>query len=66
MIHIYFNDENHQINPQSLQEFLLYINHTELHFAIAINNRFVSRSAYKTTYLADGDRVMMIVPMQGG
>lgn len=66
MINIYFSDESHQIEPQSLQEFLLYKNHIDSHFAIAINNRFILRTAYKTTLLSEGDRVDMIVPMQGG
>lgn len=66
MISIYFNDENHQIKSQSLQEFLLHKNHIDSPFAITINNRFIPRTAYKTTSLSDGDRVDMIVPMQGG
>lgn len=66
MISIYFNDENHQIKSQSLHEFLVHKNHIDAHFAIAINNRFIPRTTYKTTLLSDGDRVDMIVPMQGG
>ncbi|OGV29897.1 MAG: thiamine biosynthesis protein ThiS [Legionellales bacterium RIFCSPHIGHO2_12_FULL_35_11] len=66
MINIYFNDESHQVESQSLQEFLLHKNHIDSHFAIAINSLFIPRTAYKTTLLYDGDRVDMIVPMQGG
>lgn len=66
MINIYFNDESYQIKSQSLQEFLLHKNHIDSHFAIAINNLFIPRTAYKKILLSDGDRVDMIVPMQGG
>jgi sulfur carrier protein len=66
MINIYFNDESHQIKSQSLQEFLLHQKHVDLHFAIAINNQFIPRTAYSTTLLSAGDRVDVIVPMQGG
>ena len=37
-----------------------------VHFAVAINQQFVPRSAYQTTPLSDGDCVDIIVPMQGG
>lgn len=66
MINVYFNDECHQIKSQSLHEFLLHKNHRDLHFAIAINNQFIPRTAYSTTLLDEGDRVDVIVPMQGG
>lgn len=66
MINIYFNDESHQIKSQSLQKFLLHKNHIDLHFAIAINNQFIPRTAYSTTLLSEDDRVDIIVPMQGG
>lgn len=66
MINIYFNDESHQIKSQSLQEFLLQKNHIDSHFAIAINNQFIPRTTYSTTLLSDGDRVVILVPMQGG
>lgn len=66
MINIYCNDESHLIKSQSLQEFLLDKNHIDLHFAIAINNQFIPRTAYNTTLLSEGDRVDIIVPMQGG
>lgn len=66
MINVFFNDESQQIKSQSLQEFLLHKNHIDLHFAIAINNQFIPRKAYSTTLLHEGDRVDIIVPMQGG
>lgn len=35
-------------------------------FAIAINTTFVPRSNYTETLLANGDRIDLVVPMQGG
>ena len=35
-------------------------------FAVAINAVFVPRSAYAETRLADGDRIELVIPMQGG
>jgi sulfur carrier protein len=66
VINIYFNDESQQIKSQSLHEFLVHKNHLNFHFAIAINNQFIPRTAYSTTVLYESDRVDIIVPMQGG
>jgi sulfur carrier protein len=67
MISIYLNNDNYQVKSnQSLQEFLLAYHHTELHFAIAINNQFIPRASYSTTLLQESDRIDIIVPMQGG
>ena len=35
-------------------------------FAIAINTIFVPRSSYTDTLLENGDRIDLVVPMQGG
>lgn len=66
MINIYFNGEIKKIRSQLLQEFLLQKNCIDSHFAIAINNIFIPRTDYNTTLLLEGDRVDVIVPMQGG
>ena len=67
MIHIYLNDAAHQIEPtQSLHELLNQNNHVDQCFAVAINNQLIPRIVYKTTLLQAGDRVDIIVPMQGG
>jgi sulfur carrier protein len=67
MISIYFNDTVQQIEPtQLLQELLIQNNYIEQHFAVAINNQLIPRMAYNTTLLNSGDRVDIIVPMQGG
>lgn len=67
MIDIYINDEMHQIEPtQSLHDLLIHNNHIKQHFAVAINNQCIPRMSYSTTFLNPGDRVDIIVPMQGG
>jgi sulfur carrier protein len=67
MITIFLNDESYPIKSDlSLLEFLLHHHHGDLHFAIAINNQFIPRAAYHMTLLHEGDRVDIIVPMQGG
>ncbi|MDO6461538.1 sulfur carrier protein ThiS [Granulosicoccaceae sp. 1_MG-2023] len=35
-------------------------------FAVAVNARFVPRSAYDGVELHEGDRVEILIPMQGG
>lgn len=67
MISVHLNDTMYQINPaQSLHEFLIKQNYIDLHFAVAINNKLVPRVNYQSYTLKDGDRVDIIIPMQGG
>ncbi|MBA2651059.1 MAG: sulfur carrier protein ThiS [Tatlockia sp.] len=67
MVSIYLNDAGLQIEPtQSLQELLIQNNYIDQHFAVAINNQLIPRIAYNSTLLNPGDRVDIIVPMQGG
>ena len=35
-------------------------------FAVAVNDTFIPRSDYEATVLREGDRVELLVPMQGG
>ena len=35
-------------------------------FAVAINDTFIPRSDYEATALREGDRVELLIPMQGG
>lgn len=67
MVSIYLNNEVQQIEPtQSLHELLIQNNYIEQHFAVAINNQLIPRISYDRTLLHPGDRVDIIVPMQGG
>ncbi len=38
----------------------------EQSFAIALNEEFIPKSSYDNTSLQDGDRVEVLIPMQGG
>jgi sulfur carrier protein len=70
MITIYLNSEACQVDKiQTLHELLQQHGRLGLGpttFAVAINNQFIPRSAYKATVLKADDRVDIIVPMQGG
>ncbi|MGH1440330.1 MAG: sulfur carrier protein ThiS [Cellvibrionaceae bacterium] len=35
-------------------------------FAIAVNEQFIPKSHYASTEIQEGDRVELLVPMQGG
>lgn len=67
MISIYFNNEIQQIEPIiTLHNLLMQNNYTEQHFAVAVNDKFIPRGTYCAIFLQPGDRVDIIVPMQGG
>lgn len=64
---IYVNEKQYPFNkPQCLDEFLKTHSPCAAHFAIAVNEQFIPRSAYPLTMLNAGDRLHFIVPMQGG
>lgn len=67
MINIYLNDAEQSIKlTQTLAELLIENNYINQHFAVAINNQLIPHSVYNLTRLNSGDRVDIIVPMQGG
>jgi sulfur carrier protein len=35
-------------------------------FAVAVNDEFIPKSAYANVSLTEGDRVELLIPMQGG
>jgi sulfur carrier protein len=35
-------------------------------FAVAVNEEFIPKSAYADVSLMDGDRIELLIPMQGG
>lgn len=60
------NDETLELNePMSIAEFIRWFKQ-EGNFAIAVNMEFVPRSLYGETLLREGDRVEIVLPMQGG
>lgn len=66
-MNIYLNNKSLQTKiPLSVQELLHEHQCDHIHFAVAVNNLFIPRSAYSTIFLQEGDHVDIIVPMQGG
>ncbi|HHT0592614.1 TPA: sulfur carrier protein ThiS [Legionella anisa] len=64
---IYVNDKPLTLDTScTLQEMLAQREEIAAHVAIAINNQFVPKSMFSSTILCEGDRIDLIVPMQGG
>lgn len=67
MITIYINDEPMHIEQHcSVLEFMAKYPGEASHSAVAVNNQFIPRTTFPSTLLNDGDRIDLIVPMQGG
>lgn len=52
--------------PLNLYDVLEQTDYIGMMIAVAHNTRFVPKSEYKTTKLADGDLIEIVAPMQGG
>ncbi|MCE0723161.1 MULTISPECIES: sulfur carrier protein ThiS [Legionella] len=64
---IYVNDQPLTLDTScTLQEMLAQREEIAAHVAIAINNQFVPKSMFSSIILCEGDRIDLIVPMQGG
>lgn len=67
MITIYFNNTPIALEKNSS---LLEILNAQMHFddcySIVVNRHFVPRAHYTNTVLKEGDKIEMIMPMQGG
>jgi sulfur carrier protein len=68
MIKIFFNSEEILLeNNLFLADFFMQNKILDGDaFAVAINRRFVPKHYYQSTPLQEGDRVEIIMPMQGG
>lgn len=64
---ILLNDSEHSMDEAtSLSNLIKAHTNCDGTFAVAVNDTFVPRSEYENTILNDGDRVELLVPMQGG
>ena len=63
---IFLNDDAHDIAPGNLAEALEALGFGGRKIATAVNGRFVAAPARPITKLAEGDRVEVVAPMQGG
>ncbi len=63
---IIVNGAEREIVATTLADALDQLDYREALVATALNSRFVPVSARSSTPLADGDRIEIIAPMQGG
>lgn len=65
-MNIVVNAKPHKITGATLSVALDELGFTGPAFATALNGQFVSRDARAQTRLKDGDRLEVLMPMQGG
>jgi sulfur carrier protein len=63
---IRLNGEQVATRARTLAELVAGEGHTETAVATAVNGEFVPRQARAATLLAEGDRVEIVAPRQGG
>lgn len=67
MITISINDEFHSVAAdQTVTQLLASLPPRPTRYAVAINENFIPKSAYDSTFVQDGDRLELLVAMQGG
>ena len=67
MITVELNGEAKTVaSNQNLEQAIVQWDLASQQFAIAVNENFVPQSLYANTLLQEGDRVELLVPMQGG
>lgn len=65
-MHITVNAQPYDISGQTLADALIELGFANPAIATAINGQFIPRQARKAVTLTNGDRVEVLVPMQGG
>jgi sulfur carrier protein len=65
-MHIFVNGDQHNIDPETLAAALDRLGYGAKKIATAVNGRFVAAAARPSLKLADGDKVEVVAPMQGG
>lgn len=63
---IFLNDDAHEVEAVTLAAALESLGFGGRKIATAVNGRFVAAAARPRTPLADGDRIEVVAPMQGG
>jgi sulfur carrier protein len=63
---IFVNGDQHEIEPETLALALNRLGYGAKKIATAVNGRFVAAAARPTLRLADGDKIEVVAPMQGG
>jgi sulfur carrier protein len=65
-VRIFLNDDAHDVDAATLAVVLDSLGFSGRKIATAVNGRFVAATARQATRLADGDRIEVVAPMQGG
>ena len=63
---IFLNDDVHEVDAATLAAALDSLGFGGRKIATAVNGRFVAAAARQSMKLADGDRIEVVAPMQGG
>ena len=63
---IFVNGDQHDIEPRTLALALADLGYRGKKIATAVNGRFVAAAARPDVTLADGDKIEIVAPMQGG
>jgi len=63
---IFVNGNQREVEPETLATALNALGYGDKKIATAVNGRFVPATARQTVKLADGDRIEIVAPMQGG
>lgn len=67
MITILFNGKEKSISPaMTLTDFITALAYAPGTFAVAVNDVFVHRGDYAKKIIQAGDRIEIVMPMQGG
>lgn len=66
-MNILLNDQLKNLDePATLADLAEQHTDPEQAYALALNDQFIPRSNYATIELKEGDRVELLIPMQGG
>lgn len=60
------NGDQHELEADTLASALNALGYAGRKIATAVNGRFVAATQRQATRLADGDKVEVVAPMQGG
>jgi sulfur carrier protein len=63
---ITLNGDEYEITQSSFDEALRELGYGGRTIATAVNGRFIPKTQRSTVILADGDRIEIVAPMQGG
>lgn len=63
---IFLNDDAHDVEAATLAAALESLGFAGRKIATAVNGRFIAAAARPSIKLADGDRIEVVAPMQGG